>query len=110
MEIKNNLTTAMDPYGAKVGAANKEKNALAQDAAVKSAGRLGDRVSLSPEAKLMMVAQQAMTTAPDVRADKVAELKSKVESGTYVADSQKIATSLLGFDKAMASSFGDDGE
>ncbi|MFZ5811271.1 MAG: flagellar biosynthesis anti-sigma factor FlgM [Thermodesulfobacteriota bacterium] len=54
-----------------------------------------DTVTLSGNAQLFAQAVRDAQTAPDVRADRVAELKAQVESGTYQPDSRKIAEKLL---------------
>jgi flagellar biosynthesis anti-sigma factor FlgM len=39
---------------------------------------------------------QAAQAAPDVRADRVEELRKQVEAGTYRVPTQKLASMLLG--------------
>ena len=96
MEIKNNLNQ-LDPYsrtqiaGTKTQAAQRGAN-TAQPASVQEGG---DRVSVSPEAKLRTEALTTALNAPDVRQAKVAELKARVESGEYAPDSTAIAAKLL---------------
>ena len=52
-----------------------------------SAGSAGkdfkDKLNISSAGKDLNVAKQAVAAAPDVRADKIAELKSAIENGTY---------------------------
>lgn len=55
----------------------------------------GDKVALSPEARLLATTLNAASSAPDVRADKVRELKEQVQSGTYKPDIKKAAANLL---------------
>ncbi len=95
MEIK------VDPYraqqferNAETREAGKAANAQGQ-AQTQATAAQADRVSLSPEARLQAAAMQAASNAPDMRADKVAELKAKVESGEYRPDSRNIAAKLL---------------
>ncbi|MBV8715522.1 MAG: flagellar biosynthesis anti-sigma factor FlgM, partial [Chloroflexi bacterium] len=45
--------------------------------------RQSDSVSLSDSAKSLANAQQAVQAAPDVRTDKVADIKQRVQDGTY---------------------------
>jgi negative regulator of flagellin synthesis FlgM len=54
-----------------------------------------DRVTLSDSAKLVSVATRTAQETPEVRADKVAELKAQVQAGTYQPDSKKIAEKML---------------
>ncbi len=96
MEIKS-----IDPYKTQ----QLERNAESREAGKLKAGQReqaqaansggADRISLSPEARLHATAVQAANSAPDVRADKVASLKAKVETGEYQVNSRDIASKLL---------------
>ena len=55
----------------------------------------GDSVRLSSEAREVQEAMRVMKELPDIRSDKVAELKAKVEQGIYRPDENKIAYKLL---------------
>ena len=95
MEIKNALNS-LDPYSkTRLTPAYKQPAKAASQDVHAPQGEGGDRVSLSPEAKLRTEAFTSAMNAPDVRAAKVAELKSRVESGEYVPDSAAIAAKLL---------------
>ena len=97
MEIKNTLNP-IDPYTqARVNNAGKTPqtaNRAPHNAPV-SGKETGDRVSLSPEAKLRTEAFTSAMNTPDVRAEKVSELKARVQSGEYTIDSKAIAAKLL---------------
>ena len=54
-----------------------------------------DRVSLSDEARLMAEAAHTANTAPDVRAERVAELKARVDNGTYSVDNRALAAAIV---------------
>jgi negative regulator of flagellin synthesis FlgM len=97
MEIQNTRPPLLDPY-----AASLEKNAetLARSAAERadsgaSQGQGGDRVSVSQDALLMTEARRAAQNAPDVRTDKVEELRVQVANGTYKPDSRLVAENLI---------------
>lgn len=93
MEIKNSLTQ-FDTYRAQLD--KTEKDAAARSAKeTKNAPAKGDRVSLSPEAKLRTEAYSAAMSAPEVRQAKVDAIKSRVDSGEYQMDSRKVAEKLL---------------
>lgn len=97
MEIRNNLNP-LDPYNqARLDkadhASSKVTGRNAADNA--SAGETGDRVSLSPEAMLRTEAFSAAMNTPEVRAEKVAEIKALVDAGEYEINSQAIASRLL---------------
>ncbi|MCU0578262.1 MAG: flagellar biosynthesis anti-sigma factor FlgM [Desulfobacterota bacterium] len=54
-----------------------------------------DRVELSSSSRLIQKIQEAAQAAPDIRAEKVAELKKKIADGTYQVSSADIAGKML---------------
>ena len=54
-----------------------------------------DVIHLSPQAKLMQKAAQAVAETPEVRPEKVLALKDSVEQGTYEVDSKQVANQLI---------------
>ena len=54
-----------------------------------------DTVVLSDTAKKVQEAQKQLETMPDVREDKVAELKEQIENGTYNIDEDEIAGKII---------------
>lgn len=50
---------------------------------------------ISSKARDMATARAAATSAPDVREDKIAELKRRIAEGKYEVDSTKIADKLV---------------
>jgi negative regulator of flagellin synthesis FlgM len=54
-----------------------------------------DRVTLSPRARELRDAQQALASIPDVREDRVEEIKIRIEDGSYRIDSKAIATKMI---------------
>ncbi len=54
-----------------------------------------DTVVLSDTAKTVQEAQTQLKSIPDVREDKVAELKEQIENGTYEVDADKLAGKML---------------
>ena len=57
------------------------------------AGR--DEVQISQAGRDYQVAKQAVAQAPDVRMDKVAELKSRIASGEYQVSAGDFASKLI---------------
>jgi negative regulator of flagellin synthesis FlgM len=55
----------------------------------------GDRVQLSEKSKEIARARELVNSAPDVRMDKVEEMKAKIESGTYDVSAEKVADKLV---------------
>jgi negative regulator of flagellin synthesis FlgM len=60
-----------------------------------SPARRRDRVSLSPQARELLKAQRLLAAIPDVREDKVEEIKARIADGTYRIDSDQIAAKMI---------------
>ncbi|MGD2188214.1 MAG: flagellar biosynthesis anti-sigma factor FlgM [Desulfobacterales bacterium] len=54
-----------------------------------------DTVELSDMGKRVQEAHRQLETIPDVREDKVAQLKEQVDNGTYEVDADKVADKML---------------
>ena len=54
-----------------------------------------DQVSLSPRAREILNAQKALAAIPDVRAEKVEEIKARIADGTYRIDGEQIADKMI---------------
>jgi negative regulator of flagellin synthesis FlgM len=54
-----------------------------------------DQVSISQAGHDYQVAKAAVAAAPDVRSDKVSELKAKIDAGTYTVEPGDFASKLL---------------
>lgn len=54
-----------------------------------------DRVSLSPQARELCEARRALAALPDIRPDKVAEIKARIEAGAYTLDPEAIAERII---------------
>lgn len=63
---------------------------------VGKAGSLGstDKVEISQFGRDYQIAKQAVAAASDIREDKVAEVKSRIESGTYDVSAEDFAAKL----------------
>lgn len=64
-------------------------------AAPSSETRGGDKVILSPQAREIQDLKNYMKKIPDVRAQKVADLKKQIDTGIYEIDSQAIAMKMM---------------
>ncbi len=54
-----------------------------------------DTVDISDTAKKIQEAKSHLENIPDIREEKVAELKSQIENGTYEINADKIASKML---------------
>ena len=93
MEItpKDNVTN-IDAYVKNVD--DKQKAEEAPEKAEKKVAKT-DTVELSQTAKELQEARKQLDAIPDVRMDKVEELKDQIEKGTYEGDSEEIAKKML---------------
>jgi len=58
-------------------------------------GNTGDRVQISSSTRDAAAIHKALNQTPDVRAEKVREVREKIESGTYETDPYKIADRMI---------------
>lgn len=54
-----------------------------------------DKVEISSFGRDIQVAKQAVNSAPDIREDKVAELKTSINNGTYNISNDTFAEKLI---------------
>ena len=54
-----------------------------------------DSLEISDRSRELARARQAVDAAPDVRADKVAEIKKRIEDGTYSVSPELLARKLI---------------
>lgn len=54
-----------------------------------------DQLELSGRAEEIRAARAALADTPEVRAQRVAELRARVEAGTYRVDPEKVAERIL---------------
>lgn len=54
-----------------------------------------DSLEISDRSRELARARQAVDAAPDVRADRVAEIKQRIEDGTYSVSPELLARKLL---------------
>ncbi len=60
-----------------------------------AAGKKTDEVQISQTGRDYQIAKQAIAEASDIREDRVAELKAKINSGSYSVDTEDFANVLL---------------
>ena len=94
MEIEKNQGVQIDAYDVKqVHDKDKVETSENNDAA-KSAAKT-DTVVISGAAKRIQEARTQLDEIPDVREDKVSQLKNEIENGTYRIDADKIAGNMI---------------
>jgi negative regulator of flagellin synthesis FlgM len=70
-------------------------NAVGATPSTTGIARQPDAVSISDAARSLAAAQKTVSSAIDVREDRVATLKAAIANGTYAVDSRTLATSIL---------------
>ena len=94
MEITNkNQGISIDAYVKQIQAQPKTDPTGEKDA--RPQGLKTDTVVISDTAKRIQEAQKQIQSIPDVRADKVAELRNQIESGTYEIKADAIAGNMI---------------
>ena len=71
-----------------------KKNVRAEETAA-SAVAAKDSVSLSSGSRDVQKIQEILQETPDIRADRVAEIKARIESGEYRVDARELADKML---------------
>jgi negative regulator of flagellin synthesis FlgM len=93
MEITNKIPPIkIDAYVHQTQDRNMSRGTTTQDS--KSALK-EDRVELSQTARDVQKARAQMEEIPDIREEKVTEIKNQIQNGTYEIDSHKIASKMI---------------
>jgi negative regulator of flagellin synthesis FlgM len=92
MEIHNNQSIGIDAYVNQVHDKNKvgAPENKPEKTAIKS-----DTVVISDAAKRIQAARKQLDEIPDVREDKVSQLRSQIQNGTYEINAEKIAGKMI---------------
>ncbi|MDR2572800.1 MAG: flagellar biosynthesis anti-sigma factor FlgM [Desulfovibrio sp.] len=95
MKIHNTGSLFAAPYAPVQGKNAEMQPGISGERAEKLTLQGRDRVSVSRDALLMTEARLTAQNTPDVRTDKVEELRIRVANGAYKPDSRLIAENLL---------------
>ena len=79
----------------KAGKIEQYYNQLKQNQKKTVEGSKNDQIKISSQAKGILTAKAELKNRPQVRTEKVEELKAKLENGNYQIDSKKIAAKML---------------
>lgn len=72
-----------------------QTNAVSKSKSVSKVESANDKFEISSEAKTYQTAKSAVSEASDVREDKIAEIKARMEAGTYCISSEDVAEKML---------------
>ena len=92
MEIVKNKGIQVDAYVNQLQDTKKADQAADQ---TKESATKTDTVVISDAAKRIQEARAKLDDIPDVREEKVADLRNQIQNGTYQADAEKTADKLL---------------
>jgi len=96
MEItRGNPFNKIDGYVKQVNKEKSKSSAVSDDQSSNKLLPSGDSVELSTEAKIMQEAVKVLETLPDVREEKVEQIKQQIADGTYEIDSKKISEKMI---------------
>jgi len=92
MEIHNNQSIGIDAYVNQVHEKNKDD---APENKPEKAAVMSDTVVISDAARRVQETRRQLDEIPDVREDKVAQLRNQIQNGTYEIDADKIAGKMI---------------
>lgn len=75
--------------------------ASAEQAKSSAQSARGDSVSLSNQAKNLKQLEQKLGDYPEMDDDRIAEIRSALENGTYKIDAEKLAQKMLEMDESI---------
>lgn len=100
MKINNNTPQKLDPYS-QMQRLDNDPKAQAKNAQQAAAQPQGDRINLSSEALLHTTVHTAASNTPEIRQEKVNDIKERIASGSYNIDEKNIAKKLLQEEKLL---------
>jgi flagellar biosynthesis anti-sigma factor FlgM len=99
MKVQETTTRSATDLALQAAKSAKPETKPAQPAPAKSQSASGAgpaaTVQLSSRSRELHSAMAAVQAAPDVRSDKVADVKRRLDNGTYVVDPTRIARGIL---------------
>lgn len=90
--IEDRSYVNLDAYARNI--ADRDTENATNKTQVKSQSR-SDTVELSETAQRILDARNKINSIPDVREDKIALIRNRIENGLYSIDSKKISTKML---------------
>lgn len=89
MKINNNISKILSVYNKQQIKSNKKQDNKTNSLNFK------DELSISNEAKEIQQLMKKLKDIPDVREEKINEIKERIKSGTYEINPEKIAEKML---------------
>ncbi len=91
----DNLLQKLNIKGAEQLAQFQNNTQKVTDQKVREDAFSTDKVNISQTSRDIRKIQSVLKTVPDVRTDKVRQLKEQIEAGTYNVDNKKLANAML---------------
>ncbi|MBE0487130.1 flagellar biosynthesis anti-sigma factor FlgM [Marinobacter sp.] len=95
-QVNTNRTTADKSSGTQSAPSPAAEQAKAQSPAAR-----GESVSLSNQAKNLKQLEQKLGDYPEMDDDRIAQIRSALEDGSYKIDAEKLAQKMLEMDKSI---------
>lgn len=95
-QVNTQRTTAEKPANAQV-----DKQATPQQTNAKAQGARGEDVNLSNQARNLKQLEQKLGDYPEMDDDRIEQIRSQLENGTYKIDAEKLAQKMLDMDKSI---------
>ena len=92
MEINGNQSIGIDAY---LNQVQDKNNVGTPDNKPEKTAVKADTVVISDAAKRVQEARRQLDDIPDVREDKVSQLRSQIQNGTYEINADKIAGKMI---------------
>ncbi|HLT13253.1 MAG TPA: flagellar biosynthesis anti-sigma factor FlgM [Marinobacter sp.] len=95
-QVNTTRTTADKPAGSQSTSSTAAEQAKAQSPAAR-----GESVSLSNQAKNLKQLEQKLGDYPEMDDDRIAQIRTALENGTYKIDAEKLAQKMLEMDESI---------
>ncbi|PFG08432.1 MULTISPECIES: flagellar biosynthesis anti-sigma factor FlgM [unclassified Marinobacter] len=82
-------------------AGNAAKTATAEKAAAQSTQARGENVNLSTQARDLKQLEQKLGDFPEMDDERISQIRSALEDGSYKVDAQQLAQKMLDMDKSI---------
>ncbi len=93
MRINSNMMSGMDTLEQTSRARNVEKTSAEQQQ--QTSGVESDNVTISEKGKDVSEMTRTLKSMPEVRADKIADLKERIANGTYNVSARDVAAKIV---------------
>lgn len=101
MELAPARSTPREPRPTRVSGTQNTQPATNEQAKTQAQGARGENVSLSNQAKNLKQLEQKLGDYPEMDDDRIEQIRSALENGTYKIDAEKLAQKMLEMDESI---------